>query len=280
MKGRSLTLRISAVAFIALSLGIASGARADSLPLRGPTDSRIRTVLYSPDEVYRLYGFVGYHLDLEFASDEVFVGLSAGDPEAVTYSAHENVLTLRPKAASSQMNLTVSTNKRRYYFEYAIAARPPSRFADEVMYAVRFMYPANPANPASRDALTPEERVERDLKLAQEHRPRNADYWFCGNAAIKPIAASDDGVHTRLTFPTKAELPAIFVRNDDASESLLNFSMDAGDVVIHRVAVRFIVRRGRLTGCIVNKGFVGSGERLESGTIAPDVKRERKDVPP
>ena len=43
----------------------------------------------------------GYHLDLEFASDESFLGLSAGDPEAVTYSAHENVLTLRPKAASS-----------------------------------------------------------------------------------------------------------------------------------------------------------------------------------
>ena len=50
--------------------------------MRGLADSRIRTVLYSPDEVYRLYGFVGYHLDLEFASDEVFVGLSAGDPEA------------------------------------------------------------------------------------------------------------------------------------------------------------------------------------------------------
>ncbi len=97
---------------------------ADSLPMRGLADSRIRTVLYSPDEVYRLYGFVGYHLDLEFASDEVFVGLSAGDPEALTYSAHENVLTLRPKAASSQMNLTVSTNKRRYYFEYTHCGAP------------------------------------------------------------------------------------------------------------------------------------------------------------
>ena len=49
---------------------------------------------------------------------------------------------------------------------------------------------------------------------------------------------------------------------------------------IHRVAARFIVRRGRLAGCIVNKGFVGSGERLKSGTIAPDVTRERKDPHP
>lgn len=257
--------------------GITSRSHADSLPLRGFTDSRIRTVLYSPDEVYRLYGFVGYHLDLEFASDEVFIGLSAGDPEAVTYSAHENVLTLRPKAASSQMNLTVTTNQRRYYFEYTIAARSSSRFADEVMYAVRFMYPPNSAAAA---ALTPAERVERDLASAQKNRPRNVDYWFCGNRSIKPTAASDDGVHTRLTFAAKAELPAIFVRNDDGSESLLNFSMDAGDVVIHRVAAKFIVRRGRLTGCVVNKAFAGGGERLESGTIAPDVTRERKEASP
>ena len=272
MTGRFLTLSVFAVA-----LGINGRIHADAMPMRGVTDARIRTALYSPDEVYRLYGFVGYHLDLEFASDEVFVGLSAGDPEAVTYSAHENVLTLRPKAASSQMNLTVSTTKRRYYFEYSIAPRPTGRFADEAMYAVRFMYPANPA---AQGSLTPEQRVARDLALAQRNKPRNVDYWFCGNNTIKPVAASDDGVHTRLTFAAKAELPAIFVSNDDGSESLLNFSMDTGDVVIHRVAARFIVRRGRLTGCIVNKGFGGSGERLESGTIAPEVTRERKEISP
>lgn len=274
MKTRFLTWSVFAIALV---LDSVDTALADSLPMRGLTDSRIRTVLFSPDEVYRLYGFVGYHLDLEFALDEVFVGLSAGDPEAVTYSAHENVLTLRPKAASSQMNLTVSTTKRRYYFEYSIAARSMSRFADEAMYAVRFMYPANPA---AKESLTPEQRVARDLALAQRNKPRNVDYWFCGNSAIKPVAASDDGVHTRLTFAAKAELPAIFVSNDDGSESLLNFSMDAGDVVIHRVAARFIVRRGRLTGCIVNKGNAGSGERLESGTIAPEVTRERKEILP
>ena len=263
-------------AWIVLLLGINGQIHAESVPMREPTDSRIRTVLYSPDEVVRLYGFVGYHLDLEFASDEAFLGLSAGDPEAVTYSAHENVLTLRPKAASSQMNLTVSTTKRRYYFEYTIAAHSTSRFADEVMYAVRFMYPAS----QPKEALTPEQQVSRDLALAQKNRPRNVDYWFCGEGAIKPTAASDDGVHTRLTFAAKAELPAIFVSNDDGSESLLNFNMDSGDVVIHRVAPKFIVRRGRLTGCIVNKGFSGSGERLESGTITPEVTRERKGVFP
>jgi type IV secretion system protein VirB9 len=43
--------------------------------------------------------------------------------------------------------------------------------------------------------------------------------------------------------------------------------------VIHRVARRFVLRRGNLTGCIVNQGYVGGGTRLESGTVAPGVER-------
>ena len=40
---------------------------------------------------------------------------------------------------------------------------------------------------------------------------------------------------THLQFNARGELPALFVRNDDGSESLLNFSIEDGDVLIHRV---------------------------------------------
>ena len=102
---------------------------------------------------------------------------------------------------------------------------------------------------------------------------RNIDYWYCGEPSLQPTAASDDGVHTRLTFAAKAEQPAIFVLNEDGSESLLNFSMDEGDVIVHRVARRLILRRGQLAGCVVNKGFAGSGERLKSHTVSEEVER-------
>jgi type IV secretion system protein VirB9 len=249
-----------------------SSARAEVLPERGLIDERIRTVLYSSDEVYRLYGFVGYHLDLEFEADETFAAISGGDLDGLTYSAHANVLTLKPKVAATEMNLSVTTSKRRYYFEYSASSRRPSASTDPVMYAVRFSYPKPPP---SSDGLSPEERLKLELAKAREARPRNFDYWYCGEKSIKPSNAFDDGVQTRLTFAARSELPVLFVRNDDGTESLLNFSIDQGDVLIHRVAARFIVRRGRLTGCIVNKGFQGSGDRLKSGTIAPDVTRDR-----
>jgi type IV secretion system protein VirB9 len=257
---------------VAFLLFMATSAQAETLPERGVVDPRIRTAKYSAEEIFRLVGFVGYHLDLEFESDEAFTGLSAGDPEALTYSAHDNVLTLRPRVELAQMNLTVTTTKRRYYFEYSVNAKRPNRVIDDVMYAVRFMYPPG----APGDEHTLEELIELELAIIAKSRQRNVDYWYCGNPAIKPAAASDDGVHTRLTFATNAELPAVFVRNEDGTESLLNFHVDAGDVVIHRVAERYILRRGKLTGCVVNKGFAGSGVRLKSGTVAPDVMRARK----
>jgi len=51
-------------------------------------------------------------------------------------------------------------------------------------------------------------------------------------------------------------------------------------MIIHRIARRFILRRGSLTGCVVNKGFEGSGLRLESGTVDPDVERRVQGGPP
>lgn len=269
--------RVLALAMIVWGVAAAGRAAGEALPLAGRTDERIRTAVYSPDQVYRLYGFVGYHIDLEFEPDESFEAISGGDLEGLTYSAHANVLTLKPKVANTEMNLAVTTTKRRYYFEYSVSARKPDPFTDAVMYAVRFTYPPPPR---SGDGLTDEQRIELELARGRQNRSRNTDYWFCGNHAVKPVAASDDGVQTRLTFAARSELPALFVLNDDGSESLLNFSIDQGDVLIHRVAPRFVMRRGRLTGCIVNKGFVGSGDRLKSGTMAPDVTRERKDVHP
>ena len=261
---------------LALSVGMGS-AHGESTPARGATDGRIRTATYSAEDIYRLYGYVGYAIELIFEDGETFSGNGGGDLEAITFGFHDNHVILKPKAANVGTNLVIYTNRRAYRFEYSATTRKPDPRIDPVMYAVRFLYPDSPSIDHARQAA---EETQFDLARAGAARPQNMDYWFCGSPEIKPIAASDDGIHTRLSFGAKAELPAIFVRNADESESLLNFSMEEGDVIIHRVAARFILRRGALTGCIVNKDFSGGGERLKSGTVAPGVQRERKDGAP
>src|SRR5271166_4109569 len=258
------------IGLVCAILGCGS-ALGETVPAKGRVDARVRVAAYQDDEVYRLRGFVGYQIDLEFERGESFVGLGAGDIEGLSFVAQDNHLFLKPKAGKIATNLTVLTTRRHYQFDYSSRPMLPGGEDLDVIFALRFTYPA--ADEAADAAKSASAELESRLHDAARERPNNIDYWYCGSPTIKPVAASDDGVHTRLRFAAQAELPAIFVRNDDGSESLLNFHLDAGDVIVHRVARRFIVRRGKLTGCIVNQGYSGGGARLDSGTIAPEVER-------
>jgi type IV secretion system protein VirB9 len=249
---------------------LCSLAQAEITPAPGPGDPRVRTAPYDENQVYRLYGFVGYDIALEFAPDETFKRVNGGDLKAVTYSAQENVFTLKPRVRTVQMNFTVTTNKRRYYIQYSASDEDPESATAHAMYVVRFVYPPEPTDARQR---TPAQEVEADLTAAQTARPRNWDYWFCGPPELKPGAVSDDGVQTRFTFPPREELPAIFVRNADGAEALVNFTVQGDDLVVHRVARQWVLRRGHLGACVVNKAFAGAGERLDTGTLSRDVER-------
>jgi type IV secretion system protein VirB9 len=232
-------------------------------------DSRLRTMSYDADRIYHLRGYVGYQIDLEFESGEAFVGLGAGDVEGLTFAAQDNHLFIKPKAAKVRTNLTVLTTRRSYHFEYEVAsAAGPQTAEPELIYTLRFAYPPPPP-----PATVAEASAEHELGRTDAAAPVNRDYWYCGSATLLPLAAFDDGIHTHLRFNPRGELPALFVRNDDGSESLLNFSVQQGEVVIHRVARQFVVRRGRLRGCIVNKSFDGTGHELQSGTVTSEIER-------
>jgi type IV secretion system protein VirB9 len=255
-----------ALCFVAISTPVA----AEVVPVAGEKDSRIRIATYDSDQVYRLYGMVGYQIDIEFEAGESFIGLGAGDVEGLSFFGQENHLFLKPKAAKVATNMTILTNRRRYQIDYSASGDRDIQVSRR-FYAVRFLYPVVPSQRAAEEAAR---HIDSALDSASATRPQNFNYWYCGAPSLRPTAASDDGVHTRVRFAPNEELPAVFVRNADGSDSLLNFSMDEGDVIIHRVARQFVLRRGKLSGCIVNRGYSGSGLRLDSGTVAPEVERE------
>ncbi|HEY3657497.1 MAG TPA: TrbG/VirB9 family P-type conjugative transfer protein [Steroidobacteraceae bacterium] len=276
-RGRPLSRACIITAITLHALWYSQPSPAEIVPPRGEADSRIRATPYDGEQVYRLRGFVGYQIDLEFEAGEAFVGLGAGDIEGLSYFGQDNHLFLKPKAAQVATNLTVLTNRRHYQFDYTALSQHPKASDPDVIFALRFTYPAVPSKAAEEAAAR---HIDSDLKGASAQRRQNVDYWYCGTPALRPVLASDDGVHTRLRFAANADLPAIFVRGEDDSESLLNYSMDDGDVIVHRVAQRFILRRGKLAGCIVNKGFAGGGLRLDSGTVTPDVERRLQGATP
>ena len=201
------------------------------------------------------------------------MALGAGDSAAVDVAAEGPHVMLKPKAARVATNLTLVSSRRVYHFEYrSVDAQPPLATA---IFALRFRYPSAAADvtPAPFKSSTPV-AATAVARVTELQRPVNRDYWYCGGSTLRPVAASDDGVQTRLTFSSRGEWPAIFVRNEDGSESLLNFHAEGTTAVVHRVAPEFVLRRGRLVGCVENRGFAGSGEFLPSGAVQNGVTRE------
>jgi type IV secretion system protein VirB9 len=266
--------------FAALGLCLAAAPRgyAELTPAPGLVDPRVRVVAYDPEQVIRLHGYVGYQIHFQFAEGETFVNLAAGDNKALDVGYEANHLVLKPLAEKVATNITVITNRRVYQFDYSASAERPDPKRLDVIYSLRFLYPQDEARKAAEEL----EQQRTNLRLASldqdPQRPRNTNYWGCGAPAIRPLMVYDDGVQTRLRFAAHAEFPTLYVKNDDESESLVNFTVEHDEVVIHRVARSFVLRRGKLVACIQNRSFDGGGERLESQTLVPGVERVTKGV--
>ena len=251
---------------------------AELTPARGLVDSRVRVVAYDPEQVVKLHGFVGYQIHFQFAEGETFVNLAAGDNKALDVGYEANHLVLKPLDEKVATNITVITNRRVYQFDYSASAERPDPERQDVIYSLRFIYPQEEARKAAEEL----EQQRTNLKLSSAgedlQRARNTNYWGCGASAIRPESAYDDGVQTRLRFAAHSEFPTMYVKNDDESESLVNFTVDNDEVVIHRVARSFVLRRGKLVACIQNRSFDGGGQRLETQTLVPGVERVTKGV--
>jgi type IV secretion system protein VirB9 len=252
-----------AMVFAAMLPLVAATALAESIPPPGSGDPRIRTIAYDPNQVVRLDGYVGYHVHLEFAPGETFVNLGAGDTAGLEVGSEGNHVFLKPREARVSTNLTILTNRRVYSIEYHVTRLPPDTPATAIVYTLRFTYPAD----------APAATLTEPTLGGPSGRPINSNYWFCGDRSLKPVVATDDGVQTRLVFPARAEIPAVFVKQDDGTESLVNSSVEQDQVVLHRVAPTFVLRRGRLVGCVTNRSFTGGGVRLPTGTVSETVER-------
>ena len=263
---------ISATQLLAATVLIVAGAtRADPTPATPPTDPRIRDTPYGSSTVYQLAGRVGYQIDIEFEPGERYVGLAAGDVNGISFEAQDNHVFLKPKAAHVATNLTILTDRRHYYFDYAVPPRTSSLAPiTDTLYALRFRYPQAVAR-AVNEKLSAN-HVNADL--AAEVQPLNLRYSYCGAPTLKPSATFDNGVRTHFSFPSGAELPAVYVQNEDGVESLVNFTVNSDGLTIQRIARRFVLRRGTLKGCVVNEAFNGAGERVTTGTVSPNVERD------
>ena len=236
--------RLAALALAALVLATPTAASAVQRPVPGSVDPRIQTVFYDPDEVVALEGHFGYQLMIEFGPDERIENVAIGDALAwqVTPNRGANLLFVKPVEQAVATNMTVVTDRRRYAFELSASRARGPRAAD-MAYVIRFTYPPEPV--VIMEAAPPPPPPER----------RNVAYTYTGSRAALPSLVFDDGRFTYFQWPEQMATPALFVVAGDGSESIVNYGVRDGYVVVEQLAPWFRLRNGREVTTVINGGW-------------------------
>lgn len=128
--------------FIILNLLIFYCGNAYAVREPRPTsvDSRIRVIVYSPDDVFKFIGYYGYQASIELAKGEEVVSISMGDTTSWQIVPSGNRIFIKPMEQDATTNMTLITNKRTYFFELYAEEAQDIRDPDMV-FNVRFLYP-------------------------------------------------------------------------------------------------------------------------------------------
>lgn len=248
IKNKGRTIGVWLLACV-VALGLVRPALALQEPRSIATDFRLRTVRYSPNEVFKFTGHYGYQSAIEFSPEETIQTVSIGDSIAWMVDPSKDRLFIKPIEQDAMTNMTVITDKRTYLFE--LHAKETEDIQDKSMiFVMRFVYPdddnvaiANQADPI------PDFQGEPDKF--------NFNYMIQGSDLIAPIRIFDDGEFTYFEFKDKnADVPAFFFVDAASNEELINFRTIGNFIVVERVAPIFTLRRGAYIVCVHNQNMV------------------------
>ena len=264
----------------------ASPALASETPRSTAQDSRIREVIYSDAQVYRVVGVFRSATQIVFSSGERVEHVALGDTVSWEVAPAENSLFIKPRELAGATNLIVITRSnsgnRTYTFELSARRGGIGPRSVDTFFKVVFRYPREEAA-AARGAATQAAytqavalqsgAIRSALDLAVLEGKRNLQYSVQGSPAIQPSEITDNGQFTALRFPNQRELPAFFAVNPDGSESIVPFDVRDEFVVIHGVFAQLRLRRGKEVLCVFNEAKDFYGRDPKTGTASSIVER-------
>lgn len=249
----------TAVLIAALAAGTTAQAENRSLDTRpaasAPSDPRLVSRLYNPNEVVTIEGRLGVQASIEFGEDERIENVAIGDSEnwQVTPNKRANLLFVKPIAARARTNLTVVTDRHTYYFDLASSAtaRP--------LYVLRFTYPAEADKPKAevqQASLSTDESaiLSGTLEGQEPVDPSQLNFaWESkGFQKLLPRRIYDDGASTYLAWGPKQDVPAILILNEMGEEGPVNYAVRDGVIVIEDVPAQIVLRSGSAKATLVN----------------------------
>ena len=234
-----------AILLICLLIATQAQAVRDSRPTA--LDSRIKVIVYNPDDVFKYTGYYNYQASIDFSAEETIQSVSMGDTTAWQIVPSGFRLFLKPIDKDATTNMTVITNKRVYYFElYAEEAediRDPN-----LAFNVRFLYPDD-------DKINIQVSNDKNPDL-DEPENYNFNYSISGSDEIAPLKIFDDGTFTYFEFKhVNGEIPAIFAVDSALREELVNHKKSGKYIIVERIYKKMALKLGKHVTCVYNEAY-------------------------
>jgi len=226
-------------------------ANAIRTPRDKTIDKRLKTFYYHPEEVYKFTGVFNYQTILEFEPGEKINTISIGEPEKWQVISNGHKIFIKPIgliAEEHETNMTVISDKRRYFFElYAHEAE--SLRDNNIPFLVTFIYPEN-SNAGIVEGIGESYFID-----TSDMSKFNTNYKVSGSRYIEPIETFDDGKFTYIRFQKGKPIPAIMEVNHKGYEGILNFRVEGKYIAIEGTYSQFTLRHGDEVTCLYNEAM-------------------------
>lgn len=215
------------------------------------TDTRVKTLIYNENDVFKLTTYFGYQSNIEFAHGERVQTISIGNKTSWQLVPSGRRLFVRPLTKRNRTNMTVITNKRAYQFD--LHSKPATNIPKpELTYVVRFFYPSEETTIANEPFAKPRS-VEQDLAI--QGARLNYRYTFSGNPRLAPLKIFDDSRKTYFKFNPRFPTPSIGVVRNDGNEYPAYAAVQGEYVVLRGLHRRFSLKYGNESVQVFNEGL-------------------------
>lgn len=223
-------------------------------------DSRIKTYIYNPNEVFPIILHHGYHTHIDFPKSEYIKNIIVGNPTDWEIEGRGNQIFLQTHSKNAHTNMTVISSKRTYEFD--LIARNHSDENDyELAYAIKFYYPEND-KVGSGLAKTQDnfyfesEKGFSSSSISSLIRGKiNTNYIFYGNSEFAPVIAFNDLRYTYIKFKN-GKIPKMRLYDKFNKRLKANIFLYEDYIIIDKILLKIKIFSGSEPVIILNKNLL------------------------
>ena len=245
-----------------------------------PSDTRIKTYVYNPNEIYQIKFMTNYQSILELQEGENVRIITFGNPAGwATPRLIDNQLFMKAVEPGVKTNMIIITDRRKYFFEIMSSDEDSDSVSDaQITQYLQFFYPdlksidippktakvtLNENAMALATGRAIQQYEKRDTDMVANVGEINTKYTYSGDGkGITPVMAFDNGKKTYFRFANNnAVIPVISSIDHMGKETPIRTRISGEYVYVDTVEKKFTLRKGAELVCVFNEEDGSSGNR-------------------